>query len=177
MTRVFPVVAAVVVLLFSGLVHGLWTDRWGDAQDLNAAAARLDLLPLQLGEWAGEDQPIKDRKSGGLAGSVTRRYVHRTTGKAVTVFLACGRAGPVSIHTPDVCYTASGFKMDAKKDYTLPPGSARPGATFYTDQMRRTRATDQTQLRIFWSWFAEGKWQAVESPRLAFVGTPVLYKL
>ena len=27
--RKLPLVAALAVLVFSGLVHGLWTDRWG----------------------------------------------------------------------------------------------------------------------------------------------------
>src|SRR5262245_46029807 len=131
MTRLLPVAAAVVVLLFSGLVHGLWIDRWGPGQDLLKAAAGLDRLPLQFGEWQGEDLPMKNRQSGELAGSVTRRYVHRPSGKAVTVFLACGRSDKVAIHTPDVCYTASGFNMVAKKEFTLPPESALAGSTFY----------------------------------------------
>ena len=54
MPRHLPVAAAVTVLLFSGLVHGLWTDRWSEPGDLLAAAARLPRLPLKLGEWEGE---------------------------------------------------------------------------------------------------------------------------
>ncbi len=178
MTRLLPVAAAVVVLLFSGLVHGLWIDRWGLGQDLTEAAARLDRLPLQLGEWEGTDLPMKNRQSGGLTGSVTRRYVHRPSGKVVTMFLACGRSQEVAIHTPDVCYAASGFKMlETKREFTLPPESARPGSSFYTDRMQRTRGADQTQLRIFWSWYIDGKWQVTENPRSTFGRRSVMYKL
>jgi hypothetical protein len=176
MKRYLPVIAAVVVLLFSGLVHGLWTDRWSDRAELQAAAARLKRLPTKLDDWEGEDMP--SRGSGGLTGTLSRRYVHRPTGRAVTVFLGCGKAGPVSIHTPDVCYTASGFKEVAKQRYTLPVSSASPGSAFMTALYRRDRADSQSQLRIFWSWTSGGgRWEVAENPRIAFVNRPLLYKV
>ncbi len=177
MRRLLPVAAAVVVLLFSGLVHGVWTDRWAAAPDLNEAVARMDALPLQLGDWEGEALPGKGRPNGGLAGALARRYVHRASGRAVTVFLGCGRPGPVSIHTPDVCYAASGFEVDTPKEFLLPNDSAARGAIFYTSRLVKTKAADKTELRIFWSWNAGGKWQVAENPRFAFVREQVLYKL
>jgi hypothetical protein len=178
MKRYLPVIAAVVVLLFSGLVHGLWTDRWSDRQDLQAAAAKLRQLPTRLGEWEGEDLAPRGRSSGELAGSLSRRYVHRPTGRVVTLFLACGKHNKVAIHTPDVCYPASGFKEVTKQPYTLPVSSAQPGSVFMTASFRRERADDHTQLRIFWSWASGGgKWEVAEDPRTAFKNRPVLYKL
>jgi hypothetical protein len=176
MQRYLPIAAAVVVLLFSGLVHGIWTDRWGDPKILEDAVARLHDFPIKAGEWQGQDLDIK-KGSHGLAGSVSLRYVHRTTGKAVTVFLGTGRRGPVSIHTPDVCYAASGFKGEGKRTYTFAADSPAAGATFYHDTMRKARAADNTQLRIFWSWNAGGTWQTAENPRFAFVGQSILYKV
>jgi hypothetical protein len=177
MTRLLPVAAAVTVLLFSGLVHGLWTDRWSEPGDLRAAAARLPQLPLKLGEWEGEALPSSSRAGGGLHGTLSRRYVHRPTGKVVTVFLGCGRPGPVSIHTPDVCYTASGYKEVEKQEYRLPVKSAAAGAAFYTARYHRDKAGDNTQLRIFWSWTSGEQWEVAASPRMAFFNRPILYKL
>jgi hypothetical protein len=179
MTRLLPVATAFVVLLFSGVVHGVWTDRWADGGDLNEAAAKLENLPLTVGDWKGHLLPQVSRKGGGLAGAVSCRYVHVRTGKEVTVFLACGRPGPVSIHTPDVCYTASGYKMEAKQQLVLPPGSPAAGAAFFTARGKRTRSAEQTRLRIFWSWNAGGKWEVAENPRFTFdrSRTLILYKL
>src|SRR5262245_17251380 len=177
MNRLLPVGAAVIVLLFSGVVHGLWTDRWSEPAVVRAAAERLNALPMKLGDWEGEALPTGSRPGGRLAGAVSRRYVHRPTGRSVTVFLGCGRPGPVSIHTPDVCYTASGFKGDNQQEYTLPAKSASPGSVFYTDRFRREQSTDRTQLRIFWSWSAGEKWEVAENPRLTFFGSPILSKL
>src|SRR4051812_21450508 len=102
MKRYLPVIAAVVVLLFSGLVHGIWTERWTGREDLKAAAARLHQLPRKLGDWEGEDLQTASRSANGLTGALSRRYVHRPTGRTVTIFVGCDRPGPVSIHTPDV---------------------------------------------------------------------------
>jgi hypothetical protein len=176
MTRLLPVTAAVIVLLFSGVVHGLWTDRWTERADVSAAAARLSQLPMRLGDWQGEALASSARPGGGLAGAVSRRYVHRPTGRSVTLFLGCGRPGTAAIHTPDVCYAASGFDGE-KKPFTLPAGSAAAGAQFYTAHMRREKSTDKTQLRIFWSWSSGEKWEVAENPRFAFVHRPILYKL
>jgi hypothetical protein len=177
MRRLLPVTAAVIVLLFSGIVHGVWTERWGEASDLNEAVARLERLPLDLGDWKGEPIASANRKGGGLAGSVSCRYLHRPTGKEVTVFLGCGRPAVVAIHTPDVCYAASGFELEPTQEFTLPAASSSAGAVFYTARAKKTKAGDQTKLRIFWSWHAAGKWAVADTPRMAFVDHKILYKV
>ena len=94
------------------------------------------------------------------------------TGNAVTVYLACGRGGPASIHTPDVCYAASGYKVGREVRHAL-----EPGADFLTADLRKPSAPEQPALRIFWSWNCRGPWQIADSPRFAFARRPLLYKL
>src|SRR5262249_509089 len=112
---------------------------------------------------------------------------HRT-GTIISVNLVCGRPGPVSIHTPDVCYGASGFTV-------ADPIKFQPKSGFecWTAEAVQKKATEQTRLRLFWTWNAGGKWQAsgrsdavpgflarllgLDSPRIAFASYPVLYKL
>ncbi len=177
MRRFLPVVAAVVVLLFSGMVHGLWTDRWAEPHDLLEAAARLEQLPQKLGDWEGETLVSRERPTPGIVGTMSRRYVHRRSGKTVTMFIGVGRPGPVSIHTPDVCYTASGYKEVRREDYTLPAKSAAAGSSFNTALFRHEKAGDRTQLRIFWAWNSGERWEIANDPRLAFARRPILYKL
>ena len=174
MTRLLPVSAAVIVLLFSGVVHGLWTDRWAESRDVIAAAARLNDLPMKLGDWEGK-AASGSRPSGGLAGAMSRHYVHRPTGRSVTLFLGCGRPGPVSIHTPDVCYAANGYEVTAPARYA--PSDLPGHASFWMTEMVRSRAAEESRLRVFFAWGATGEWQAADNPRVAFAGTPVLYKL
>jgi hypothetical protein len=176
MMRLVATGTAVTALLFSGVVHGLWTGRWAGAEDLDAALAQLQTVPLTVGDWRGQD--VKQTKARGAEAivSLSRRYVHRGTGQAVTVLLACGRPGPVSIHTPDVCYAASGFEVEPPTRREVSAGDGQ-AADFLTARLSKTKATEQTFLRIYWSWHADGGWQVPDNPRLAFSSQRRLYKL
>ncbi len=100
--------SALAVLAFSGAVHGLWTYRWSDQEDLKTAAARLDAVPLAFGNWQGETIPRDPDPRTGLAGSIARKYVQVSTGKVVTLYIGCGRSGPAAPHTPDDSYDTKG---------------------------------------------------------------------
>src|SRR3954464_5874223 len=115
MQRILVIVSAAAFLVASGVVHGVWTDRWSDQADLTEAAQRLEQLPLTIGAWHGQAVTMEKDPNGGLAGMLARRYVHAKSGKVVTLFLACGRARAVCTHTPDVCYAGNGFEVEKPK--------------------------------------------------------------
>ena len=48
-----PVGAGVLILVGTGVVHGLWTERWHKSRELEDAVARIDFLPDQVGDWKG----------------------------------------------------------------------------------------------------------------------------
>jgi hypothetical protein len=180
MGRIFPYLAGLALVVGSGLVHGWWTERWQDSTDLRAAVARLEHLPGDLGPW--KQRPAKldpeAERQAGAAGSWVREYTHETSGNSVLVILLCGRPGPISVHRPEDCYRGAGFELTAPPfPYAL--RSARPRLLMrcWCAKFRRQDKADPTRLRILWSWFAQGAWQAPESPRLAFAGRQALYKL
>jgi hypothetical protein len=175
MTRILPIAAAVVALIAGGVVHGLWTDRWTAKPDPGAAAGRFDGLPTTIGDWEGEALEVSPRELDGLSGYLARRYVNRDTGDAVTLALMCGRPRVVSVHSPDVCYAANGYEVTAPSRYG--PSDLPAPASFWMTEMVRTRAAEQTRLRVFFAWSATGAWEAPDNPRVAFAGVPVLYKL
>ena len=125
MLRMFPVVTAFAALIVGGVVHGIWTDRWRTNDEAEAWAARLAKVPMNVGEWQGEDQENKGTQIGGVSGTLYRRYVNRA-GQAVNVFLVCGRAGPVAIHTPNDCYVAAGYEMLSQVRCNSRPAKVRP---------------------------------------------------
>jgi hypothetical protein len=59
-----------------------------------AAAARMEQLSMDLGDWSGQVVEDKNPSASGTAGSIQRRYVNRKTGEAVNIYLVCGRPGP-----------------------------------------------------------------------------------
>jgi hypothetical protein len=160
-------------LIACGLVHGFWTDRWVPPVVTAQAAERMDAIPLELGEWDGETIEVKPGEAGaGVAGCIKRRYVNRKSGSAISLFLVCGRFGPVSIHTPEVCYGASGFTVSPKDRIELASGD-----NFWKTDALRSSTTEETRLRLFWAWNGGDGWTASDEARMQFVRRPVLYKL
>src|SRR5438128_962489 len=145
----FPLLAAV------GIVEGLWTNRRGPSADLEAATARLDDVPLTAGAWEGQALEL-DRQQvvqAGVHGYLMRRYVHRETGNALTVLIVCGRHGPVSIHTPDVCYNGAGFAVvDGPARESLAAEALTPVPEFWSARFRKLKDAQAEQLRIRWAW-------------------------
>jgi hypothetical protein len=161
-------------LVVSGVVHGLITDRWIPAVDLQQAAARMDNVPMKFGDWDGHEITVS---AGSVDPMLTRhmdrRYVNRLTGESVTIALVVGRSGPVSIHTPEVCYSASGYVITPLDDTPIPGRNE----AFYTMDALRTRVGDETRIRLFWAWNAGTGWMTSASPRVDFANHRVLFKL
>jgi len=168
---------ALVAVLVCGTVHGLWNNRWGSSRELAASAAKLARVPLSLEDWEGRDVQVERRPGTEMAGELHRRYVHRRTSQVVSIFIVCDRPGPVSIHTPDVCYEAAGYEVQSPTTFVPQLGSDAPAAQFRTARFRKKVTVDPTFLRIFWSWNATGAWQAPDDPRWAFPSQAALFKL
>lgn len=171
--KIWPVLAAGCVLIAAAAAHGLRTDRWGASPDLAAAAARLDSLPLKVGDWDGVsvDLPPEQVKAARAAGIIARRYTNRYTQAEVTVLILCGRPGPISIHTPDVCYQGAGFVMGPNRAEPLADGHTAWVADF------KKVGPQPVTLRIRWAWCTGQSWVASGSPRMEFARAPVLYKM
>lgn len=173
MTRWIAVLIGSTALIACGIVHGFWTDRWAAPVETTQAAERLHDIPLELGEWDGEEFEVKPNEAGaGVAGCIKRRYVHRKTGTTVSLLLVCGRPGPVSIHTPEACYGARGFLVGVKDRYDAGGGDL----LWKTDAVRDT-ATEETRLRLYWGWSDGSTWTASSEARVQFARRPVLHKL
>ncbi len=176
MTRIATALVASVLVIACGVVHGYWSDRWQPPVETAAAAARMDALPLEIGEWIGSPMPVKNPKNGGVAGTLQRRYENHRTGDVAVVFLVCGRSGPVSIHAPEVCYAADGFTVGAKSKAAV----GDDDATFFSADAVKSKAAAETKLRIYWGWNDGKGWTAPDDARLNYVAyrhSPVLYKL
>jgi Protein of unknown function (DUF3485) len=178
MHRVILISSAALILAVSGVVHGLWTDRWTEPPDLSSAGERLKQVPLTVGSWQGSDLEMQDDATRlGLAGLITRRYVHQETGKVVTILLACGRPGPVCVHTPEACYGSSGYEVESPRRFPLGGDKAKDPPEFWTARFLRQRTDGQTNLRIYWSWHTSAGWRVADNPRLAFAPESQLHKL
>lgn len=176
MTRLFAAVAASILVIACGVVHGFWSDRWRQPAETTEAAARLDALPMEAGDWIGTDVEVKNPTAGGVAGTLSRHYENRRTGDAVSVYMVCGRAGPASGHPPEACYGGSGYDLVAKSRIAVGGKEDK----FWSADVVKTRVADVTRLRLCWAWNDGQGWNAPDDARWTYVAyrhSPVLYKL
>lgn len=166
-TIVFSI-ATIIAVLAAGVSHGLLIQRWGGAERFDPANAPFEKIPLTVGSWQGETLEGPTAEAGQAMTYFVRRYVNTVTGKAVTVALTWGRPGPVSVHTPDVCYNGNGFEISPPERFANRLGDAGPSAVCFTSQFKKTNVTDSQCLRAFWTWNPGDGWVAPDNPRLVF---------
>jgi hypothetical protein len=178
MLRLPALLVAVLVIVGSGVVHGLWTDRWAVSSEPAASAAKLAGVPTTVGDWVMVEErslSAKEQATGGITGYVIRRYIHRQTRNQVEMYLLCGRPGHISVHTPDICFQGAGYQFNASPERNTDLG--QPGNDFWVAQCSKNTTALSERVRIFWSWNATGQWQAPNNPRLHFARSKALFKL
>jgi hypothetical protein len=177
MPRSLPLLAGLILVMATALVQGVWTQRWQKSADLEEAVRRLSYVPGDLGTWKAEPVEL-DAEALALAGaqgSWVRRYTDTRSGVSVQVILLCGRSGKMSVHRPEHCYRGAGYDMMAEP--TRYQFAVDPPAECWTTRFRKEESTGNVGLRIFWTWFGDGQWQAPDSPRFQFAHLSALYKL
>jgi hypothetical protein len=171
--------AAFVVLAATGAVHGLLCDRWAPADAGDAAL--LDRVPASVGDWDGTtiDQGLNEVLRTTPGNVLLRRYVNRTTGAVVTLFLTTGQAGPiVASHSPDSCYPGAGYSFAAPmKKHAVTAGPDDRRHEFWVADFSKTERASPLCVRVFWAWTPDGTWQVPDSPRLTFAGRKRLFKM
>ncbi len=174
------VILAFGCVLVPGIGHGLWIGRWTNSAEPKASADKLAQIPTSISDWEGEELPVdaKQLERVKLAGHLSRRYTHRVSGQQVSIFIACDRPGPVSVHAPDVCYTSAGFRILGDETRTaVEVASAGITGEFFVANFGKPSASNPEFLRIYWAWNGHGEWRAPALPRLTFGGCAALYKL
>jgi Protein of unknown function (DUF3485) len=172
-------VAAFVILVGTGAVHGLLSDRWAPAD--SPAAVSLNRLPTVVGDWDGTtiDQGLNDVLKTAPGTVLLRRYVNRVNGAVVTLFLTTGEPGPiVASHSPDSCYPGAGYNFVAPmRKHVITVGADERRHEFWMADFSKTERASPEYVRIFWSWNSDRTWQVPDSPRLTFAGRKRLYKI
>ncbi|HEV3237223.1 MAG TPA: exosortase-associated EpsI family protein [Gemmataceae bacterium] len=180
MFRSLYVLVGLLLLLGTGLVHGIWTNRWLSTDEPQASAARLDSLPIDFGEWHGTELSINPTALaiGEIVNYKQRQYVNHRTGAELTVLVVCGKPGPISVHTPEVCFPGAGYKMLGEPGtVALVLEEGRPSGEFKTARFQRLNSTETSEMEAFWAWTTDGRWQAPNYPRWTYGRYPALYKV
>jgi hypothetical protein len=189
MTRYLPIALGVLLIVGLTIVQGRMTDRLS-GKDFTAEqkAELLKNVPMNIGNWHGEDRPVDEavRETAGAVGAVSRVYRNVRTGDVVDLWLIVGHGRVISAHTPDVCYRSSGFSARAKENSLYPMVfENQPETPFLTNTFIREDVTGRRLIRVFWTWHnTESKdndveivWEAPSNARWHFGNTRALYKM
>lgn len=178
------IVVAVALTVASGVIQGRMSDRWGPPAAVYTAAETIDQLPKtvkgQSRTWElldSEELTEIEKNTLKPINYFCRRYICRAgesqLGAVVRVTLLVGLHGPISVHNPEICYSARDFPVvEAKRQ--VPIGES--GDTFWAETVSSNDA-DRGKLRIYWGWSTGKTWTAPDDARFHFAGSPYLYKL
>lgn len=168
----------VAMILFCGWAHGRLTGRWGYPEITNDRLLRLADFPKSFGDWT----MVKEDKLHPTAAkmlecraSVVRTYQHRLTSQVVSMGLLAGPAGPIAVHTPDICYASSSYKLVSEPTVVTIVSGDRSDSYWRTEF--RAEDLHQTRLTVYHAWTKDSRWDASANPRLYYAGTPVLAKI
>ncbi len=169
--------ATFLLIVAFGVGEGVWTNRWSLMDGPEQASAKLVAVPQIVGDWEGKDQELDPRQiaRAEISGYLMRQYTHRATGATMQVLLVCGRPGPTSLHTPDICYAGAGYAQAGALVPQVVEGAGSP-AGFWTGRFDKPGPQPES-LRIYWAWNATGAWSASDNPRWEYAHHRFLYKL
>lgn len=168
------VVGLIGISAVVGVVHGRLTNRWGPQPDMLDAARRLESMPLDIEGWKATDHELDERVREMLQckGHLNRVYENVKTGQRVSVVVLLGPAGPISVHTPEICYSS--------RDYSITSDRTNHQVDEQQDlwdlRLKSNRAGAAT-LRVLYGWTNDGNWHANDNPRFEYGGRPLLYKI
>jgi len=183
--KYFLAAMAIVLLLgltlVSGIIHGRMTDRWGVPQTSLDAAEKLGLFSedKQFGDWKCESSNrMSDHVVEMLACAehIDRTYVNQRTGETVNVAVLLGPPGPISVHTPEVCYSSRAYDSRDERQRVTIKTTDGTEHTFWALTFRSNRL-DADILRVYYAWTAGGPWASPKEPRWSFSNCPYIYKI
>lgn len=180
--------AAVAIVAIVGLTA--WAAHFSDrftSSSMTAAefGSRFKNVPLQIGDWVGQDQPIDPStlEQAGAVSHVSRRYINQRTNQQVDLWLIVGHAREICRHTPDICYPSQGYSQIGSriKFPIVAPADPDHPAEFFTAKFRNEGTLGTKTERVFWAWNGnepeKDEWEAPEYQKQHYGNNTALYKM
>jgi hypothetical protein len=173
------VVLVVGLTILAGVLHGRMSDRWGPVADTLAAADKLKEIPNEFGDWrlqSSEELGKVSLEQLQPAAYLVNKYQNQKTGDVVEMTLLLGRPGPISVHTPEVCFGTKNYKSRGERQKVAIRGPAGGDDEFWALDFK-TISLRGDLLRTYYAWSPGDRWQALKNARFWSAGLPYLYKI
>ena len=173
------IVLAFAMTVLSGVLQGHMRNRWGPSPDTLRAAKLLAEVPEQFGDWrlqSTEKLGETAEKMLECTGYFVRNYQNQATGDLVSVTLLLGPPGPISVHTPEICFPTHNYQVMGKREQVVLRGADGREDQFWALGYRAKNLRGD-MLRVYYSWTAGDRWSAAGDPRFKYASKPYLYKI
>ncbi|HON91262.1 MAG TPA: exosortase-associated EpsI family protein [Sedimentisphaerales bacterium] len=157
---VVAVAVASIVVLPVGLVCGMLDEGgWWTVSKGQADLTDLARLPVQIGEWKGDDIPLDDRIMRATGGGVhlNRRYSRNNGAESVSLYVVVGTGvEQIMSHRPLGCYRSAGWLLVGNRSMDLPleDGRTLPCIVY---QFARIDGLRSERVTVLHYCYAEGK--------------------
>jgi hypothetical protein len=172
-------VVAIGLTFTSSLLHGRWTNRWGKPVARADAEKVFEALPREFGHWRLVESESLPASALGIlqcSGESQGVYENQETGERVLFTLLLGPPGPMSVHTPEICYGSIDHVPLADR-LRITIDESKGNDTAWMVQFHDAHELQGNITRVYYSWNDATNWSAVEEPRVQFGGKPYLFKL
>jgi hypothetical protein len=171
-------IVAAVITCAAGIHQGQLTNRWGLPQGVEGAAKLMSAMPVDIGSWhlaEPETLPAESQKILQCSSYVGGRYTHRETGEAVLVTTLLGPPGPMSVHRPEICFSAIDFPVETERRRVVVSSDGVEHSAWMV-QFRDVRDPKGGLIRVYYTWSNGEVWTAADEPRISFGSEPFLFK-
>jgi hypothetical protein len=171
------IVFAGLLTVLGGILRGQLSGRWGVAQDAMVANSVIESLPKEFAEWKlVEEGKMSDVVVQTLQCSqYALRTYRNSSGEQVTVAVLAGPPGPISVHTPEICYSSREFTIiqdRVSSSFKTPQGNH----DFWQLELQ-SKDVDAMKMNVYYAWTDGKLWHSSQSPRIQYAGSPFLFKL
>ncbi len=178
MMRFVPLALALVILAAIGVYDVVTAAHYADLQSSGSVQAKLDTIPMKVGDWTAETQPFNEKmlKATNAIAHTYRRYTRRGAKPAmVDVLILAGEPGEMGAHDPERCYGGTGYR---KLTNRIRKTAADVGVQHSIWSQKFTQEKfPPVSIEVAWGWTPDGHWQAAEDARYDYAGRTILYKV
>jgi EpsI family protein len=119
----------------------------------------MDEIPMVIGPWKGEDAKLDSdvARVTGASGIASRIYTDGRTGVKLSVIVLYGPASKVYIHSPEVCYPSSGFRLvEGPLTQKIPVGDKK--VPFASLLYEKGFGSVRDRRQVYYTWHHGGAW-------------------
>jgi hypothetical protein len=169
---------ALVLTATGAAIQDRLSGRWIDPDDVRFARDTLHDIPRTLGPWRMTQEQVIDERTTRLLqlqAAIHRTYIHRATGRSVSMALLYGPSGPLGVHDPEICYSSQAYELQGRRDRV----SIRVGGHVQEFWGLAMRSLDDHQggLRVVFGWRSGKCWEAANLPRVELAQRGHVFKL